>query len=126
MARIISFVLLSLALSLSSSVFAGENATPRVVVVETNDAPAYVTELKQGSKLLNKVDSKFVMRAWRGTFAGNATGAVVVALEYPGSFGDFAQAWDKALADSSIANWLAGLSGLRKIISDSLYEEMPL
>ena len=32
----------------------------------------------------------------------------------------------KALADEALAEWLAGLSGLRTIVSDSLYNELPL
>jgi hypothetical protein len=66
------------------------------------------------------------MRAWRATFAGDATGAVIVGLEYPGSLADFATAWQKIQEDKSVSKWLSGLSGLRRIVSDSLYNEISI
>jgi hypothetical protein len=51
---------------------------------------------------------------------------MIVGLEYPGSLADFANAWDKVQADKSVAQWLTGLAGLRKIVSDSLYNEIAI
>ena len=126
MTRLITFILLGLIASLSTAAFADEHSTLRVVVVQTDDVGAYAAQLSEGNKMLTRVDSNFIMRAWQATFSGDTTGSVVVALEYPGSLSGFAQAWDKALADEELAEWLAGLSGLRTIVSDSLYNELPL
>ena len=126
MTKIITCVLLGLIASLSTAAFADEHSTLRVVVVQTDDVEAYAAQLSEGNKMLTRVDSNFIMRAWQATFSGDTTGSVVVAVEYPGSLSDFAQAWEKALADEALAEWLAGLSGLRTIVSDSLYNEMPL
>ena len=126
MKRLIASILLGLTLSLSTAVFADGHSTLRVVMVDTDDAAAYTAQLKEGSRLIKKVAPKMTMRAWRATFAGNATGAVIVGLEYPGSLADFATAWEKIQADKSVSKWLSGLSGLRTIISDSLYNEISI
>ena len=126
MTKLITCILLGLIASLSTAAFADEHSTLRVVVVQTDDVGAYTAQLSEGNKMLTRVDSNFTMRAWQATFSGDTTGSVIVAVEYPGSLSDFAQAWEKALADEALAEWLAGLSGLRTIVSDSLYDELPL
>lgn len=126
MTKLITFILLGLIASLSTAAFADEHSTLRVVVVQTDDVRAYAAQLSEGNKMLTRVDSKFSMRAWQATFSGNTTGSVIVAVEYPGALSDFAQAWEKAMADEALSEWLAGLSDLRTIVSDSLYNEMPL
>ena len=126
MKRLIASILFGLTLSLSTAVFADGHSTLRVVMVDTDDAAAYTAQLKEGSRLIKKVAPKMTMRAWRATFAGNATGAVIVGLEYPGSLADFATAWEKIQADKSVSKWLSGLSGLRTIVSDSLYNEISI
>ena len=126
MKTLITVVLFALATSLSAVTLADNHSTLRVVAVDTNDVDAYVAELRKGKQMMMKIDPKMVMRAWRGTFAGEAAGAVIVSLEYPGSLSDFAIAWEKTLADKKMAAWLDGLSSLRRIVSDSLYQEMPL
>ena len=126
MTKLITCILLGLIASLSTAAFADENSTLRIVVVQTDDVGAYVAQLSEGNRMLTRVDSNFIMRAWQATFSGDTTGSVVVSLEYPGSLSDFAQGWEKALADEALAEWLAGLSGLRTIVSDSLYNELSL
>lgn len=126
MKALLTAVLFALATSLSAVTFADGHSTLRVVAVDTTDANAYIAELRKGKKMIMKVDSKMSMRAWRATFAGPTAGTVIVALEYPGALSDFAGAWEKTLADKNMASWLDGLSGLRTIISDSLYQEIPL
>ena len=126
MKRLITSILLGLTLTLSTVASADGHSTLRVVAVQTNDAAAYIKQLKDGKQLIQKVAPKMTMRAWRATFAGDATGAVIVGLEHPGSLADFATAWDKIQADKSVAKWLAGLSGLRTIVSDSLYNEISI
>lgn len=126
MSKLVNVLLVSLIMSLSLTALADEHSTLRVVRVQTTDVGAYVTQLREGKKLIKAADSKFTIRAWQATFAGDATGAVIVAVEYPGSFGEFAAAWDKLTADPAVSTWLGGLSGLRTIISDSIYNEFPL
>ena len=126
MKRLITLILLGLTLSLSTAALADEHSTLRVVVVETNDAAAYIEQLNKGSMLIKAITPKMTIRVWQATFAGDSTGAMIVGLEYPGSLADFANAWDKVQADKSVAQWLTGLAGLRKIVSDSLYNEIAI
>ena len=126
MRTLITVILLGLTMSLSITAMAEEHSTLRVVQVDTDDVGAYVAQLSEGKKLIRATDQKFIIRAWQATFAGEAAGAVIVAVEYPGSFGEFAMAWDKLVADPSVGKWLGGLPGLRTIVSDSLYNELSL
>jgi hypothetical protein len=126
MRKLITVILFGLTMSLSITAMADEHSTLRVVQVHTDDVGAYVAQLSEGKKLITAADRKFTIRAWQATFAGEAAGAVIVAVEYPGSFGEFAMAWDKLVADPAVGNWLGGLSGLRTIVSDSLYNEFSL
>lgn len=126
MKTMIKVVLFALATSFSSLGFADGHSTMRVVAVQTSDAGAYVAELRKGKQMMNKIAPGMVMRAWRATFAGEGAGTIIVSLEHPGSLSTFASAWEKTLADKKMAAWLNGLSGLRQLVSDSLYEEMPI
>ena len=126
MTKKIRCALFVLFVSVSTAAFADGHSTLRVVVVQTDDVGAYVAQLTEGRQMLTRVDSKFTMRAWQATFSGDTTGSIVVALEYPGSLSEFARGWEKALGDEELADWLAGLSGLRTIVSDSLYNELSL
>jgi len=126
MRKLMTVILLALTMSLSITAVADDHSTMRVVRVQADDVGAYIAQLSEGKKLISAIDSKFTVRAWQATFAGEAAGAVIVAVEYPGSFGDFAVAWEKLIADPAVGTWLGGLSGLRRIASDSLYNELPL
>lgn len=126
MKKLLSVALLALALSFSTVAAADEGSTLRVVSVETNDVAAYVDQLQKGKKLIQAVDENFIINAWQATFAGDDAGTVVVSVIYPGAFSNFAAAWEKLMANPEVAAWLAGLSGLRTIVSDSVYRELPL
>ena len=126
MKTLITIVLLTLATSLSAVAQADNHATMRVVAVATDNVDAYVAEVRKGKQMMKKLAPKMVMRAWQATFAGDAAGAVIVTLEHPGSLSAFAGAWEKTLADKEMAAWLDGLSGLRQLVSDSLYQELSL
>jgi hypothetical protein len=126
MKRLLTVLVLSLTIMYSVTVAAVDGSTLRVVVVQTSDAEGYIAQLTEGKKLIDAVDKKFTIRAWQATFAGDATGTVIVGVEYPGSFGEFGVAWEKLISDPAVGGWLAGLSGLRTIVSDSIYNEYPL
>jgi hypothetical protein len=95
----------------------------RVVVVETNDVAAYMSQLNTIKASMQRLGSKSTVRAWRARFAGPNAGSIVVAVEY-------ADMATLAAEDSMIANdaqyqaALKSMSQLRKIVSDSLYEEL--
>ena len=95
----------------------------RVVVVETNDVAAYMGQLNTLRANLQRLGSKSTVRAWRARFAGPNAGSIVVAVEYA-DMATFA-AEDSIIAkDAEYQATLKTMSQMRKIVSDSLYEEL--
>jgi hypothetical protein len=95
----------------------------RVVVVETTDMAAYAGELAKIRAAMTRLGSKSTVRVWRARFAGPNAGAVVVSVEYP-DMAAFAAEDAKVQADAEYAALIKGLDRVRKIVSDSLYEEL--
>lgn len=97
--------------------------TLRVVVVQTSDVSGYVKAIEDGQALLKKKGSPVQLRVWMARFAGSDAGSVVVSAEYPNLE---ALAKDVALMsnDADLSAWLASLGKMRKIVSDSIYEEL--
>lgn len=95
----------------------------RVVVVETNDVAAYMSQLNTLRSSLQRLGSKSTVRAWRARFAGPNAGSVVVAVEYA-DMATFAAEDSMIAKDAEYQATLKSMSQLRKIVSDSLYEEL--
>jgi hypothetical protein len=95
----------------------------RVVVVETNDVAAYMGQLNTLKASLQRLGSKSTVRAWRARFAGPNAGSVVVAVEYA-DMASFAAEDSMIAKDSEYQATLKSMSQVRKIVSDSLYEEL--
>jgi hypothetical protein len=100
-----------------------EASVLRVVVVEASDAAAYAKAIEQGKALMKAKGLPADIRVWRARFAGDRAGAVVAAIEYT-SLEALAKADATMNTDADLKAWLASLSKLRKIISDSIYEEL--
>lgn len=112
-------------LLLASSFFASAaHATVlRVVTIQTDNTEAYVKEIGNGQALLKKLGSTAILRVWRARFAGPDAGTVVVSIEYA-DLVTFAAEDKKVSADPDYQAWLKGLAKIRKIVSDSLYDEL--
>jgi hypothetical protein len=95
----------------------------RVVVVQATDSAAYMNDLAKIRATLTRLGSKSTMRVWRTRFAGPDAGAIVVSIEYP-DMATFAAEDAKIQADAEYTSLIKGLDRVRKIVSDSLYEEM--
>jgi hypothetical protein len=95
----------------------------RVLVVQTDNLDAYLKEIERGRALLKRLEIPEVIRVFQARFAGPEAGAVVVTVEFP-SMAALAEAEVKTAADAEYQTWLKGLDKLRKIISDSLYNEL--
>jgi hypothetical protein len=108
---------------LVASAVAAEAAVSRIVVVQASDAAGYVKAIEQGRALLKAKGSPGNVRVWRARFAGEHAGSIVVAIEYPSLE---ALAKDDALLqnDAELRAWVQGLDKFRKVVSDSIYEEM--
>jgi hypothetical protein len=98
-------------------------AVLRVVVVETSDASAYAKALDKGKALMKAKGLPSNIRIFRARFAGDRAGAIVVTAEYA-NMEEFAKADEAILKDAELHAWLQSLGGLRKIVSDSLYEDV--
>jgi hypothetical protein len=89
---------------------ADDLSTWRVVAVETENVDRYIAQLKIGKKLIKGQDANWSMSAFQSTFAGPATGTVIVAVQYPGGLFGFAWAWEANMASEEISEWLGGLA----------------
>jgi hypothetical protein len=114
---------LAATLGLFAFVSSAQATVLRVVVVETTDAAAYTAELAKLRAVTARLGGKSTMRVWRTRFAGPDAGAIVVSIEYP-DMATFAAEDAKVMADDEYRTLLKGLDRLRKIHSDSLYEEL--
>lgn len=98
-------------------------STMRVVVVQATDVAGYVKSLEDGKALLKAKGSASQLRAWVATFAGDNVGTIVVSIEYP-NIESLAKDATMMRTDADVKAWLAGLGKFRKIVSDSIYEEL--
>ena len=118
-------VMIVAALTLAGTLVAQMSApsVSRVVLVETADPAGYAAAIAEGQAILNGLGSTATIRVWQARFAGDNTGAVVASIEWPSMA---AMAADDALMGGSeeMGAWIAGLAGLRTIVSDSLYQEI--
>jgi hypothetical protein len=115
--------MLAAAAAVVSFAVSAEAATLRVVIVQASDPAAYVKELERGKELMKKAGLTGQLRVWRARFAGQDAGAIAVAIEYA-DLATFAAEDKKFQTDPELKAWIGGLDKVRKIVSDSLYEEM--
>lgn len=102
---------------------AADTPVQRVIVVQTDDVAGYLKELETARAITKRLQGSGVIRAWRARFAGLDAGAIVVSIEYP-SLIVMARDEEKAQADPEERALLARLAKMRKIVSDSLYDEL--
>lgn len=106
-------------------VFAGDAqaAVSRVIVVETADSAGYLRDLAKVQAMNARLGNKSVIRSWRARFAGPETGSLVVVIEYD-DMNDFAASDTKLRADPEFQALQKEMAKTRKIVSDSLYDEL--
>ncbi|HEX9784356.1 MAG TPA: hypothetical protein VGA56_16715 [Opitutaceae bacterium] len=97
----------------------------RVVTIQTDQLDQYVKELQRGNAIMKRAGSSTVLRAWVSRFSGPNTGAVHVVLEYP-TMSALAADLEKLEANAEFTAWLKGLSSIRKVVSDSIMQELKL
>jgi hypothetical protein len=125
----------AIALGLGLAIWAASAAAPlsaaaadtvlQVVAVKVNPGQqdAYVAKLGQLKAILKRLGVKATMRAWQATAAGDATGTVVVGLEFP-DLAAYADGSTKIQKDAEWQTLIAGLDSLRTTLSMSLYREV--
>ena len=107
----------------SLSAVAADTAVSRVIVVQTADVPGYVHEVETLQALLKKAGVSATLRVWRATFAGAETGSIVVTVEVP-NLAAIAKIDDTVRTNPDVAAEMKKINGMRKIVSDSLYEAL--
>jgi hypothetical protein len=112
----------ALGLTASLSAFAASPAMLRVIVVQTADVPAYVHEVNTLQALYKKIGEPITLRVWRATYAGADTGTIVVTVEVP-SFMALAKINEITQSNQEVAAEMKKINSIRKIVSDSLYDQ---
>jgi hypothetical protein len=93
----------------------------RVLVVQPTDLSAYVREVGTLQGLLKKAGSPARLRVWEATYAGPDTGTVVVSIEVP-NLAALAKITELESSNAEISAELKKVRGMRKAVSDSLYD----
>ena len=112
-----------LALSPLASASAADTPVLRVLVVQPADVAAYVKEVGVLRALLKKNNVQVTLTVWQATYAGPNAGAVVVGVQYPSMLA-LAQGMETMRSNAEVAAEAAKVAGMRKVVSDSLYEEL--
>ncbi|MGO9039993.1 MAG: hypothetical protein ACLQKH_18585 [Steroidobacteraceae bacterium] len=116
-------LMVALGIGASNNALAQSKGYLRVLVVSTEDVSRYVHELDNGRRIQQRLGISVQTRVWRATFAGPEAGSIVVTQQFD-SFAAFADAAKKTGADAEYSQWIMGLDKIRKIASDSLYQEL--
>ena len=99
-------------------------AVLRVVTVQTDDLGAYLKVIEQGNVLMKAKGLPTHLRTLRARFAGDKAGSLVVLVEYA-SLAELAQTDATMKKDPELKAWFESLTRVRKVLSDSLYEDLP-
>jgi len=102
---------------------AAEPATLRVLVVQPSNLKAYVHEVGVAQGILKKAGAPGTLRVWQAQFAGAEAGTVVVSIEFA-NLAALARYYEAARTNTEFAAELAKLVTMRKVVSDSLYQEL--
>lgn len=114
---------LALGLGLLVSTASVQAAVFRVVVVEVSDTAMYMKEIDNIRAAMKRLKVDGTLRVMRARFAGEQSGAIVVAVEYK-DMAAFAAADAALAADAENLATMRRIEALRKIVSDSLYQEL--
>jgi len=117
-------IVLAAVLFVSSLLALDAHATVlRVVTVQSDNLDAYVQELGRGQALIKKLGGSAILRVWHARFAGPDAGTIVISIEYPDLI-TFAHDEKAVTGTPEFQTWFKGLAKLRKVVSDSLYDEL--
>jgi len=102
---------------------AAEPVALRVLVVQPANLQAYVHELGVAKGILKKAGAPGTIRVWQAQFAGAEAGTVIVSIEFANLAG-LAHYYEAARSNADLVAELAKLATMRKVVSDSLYQEL--
>jgi hypothetical protein len=115
---------LVLALGISTGATA-QNAVLQAVAVQVQSGQldTYLKRVKSLQGVMERVGGAGTLHAWRATLAGQASGTVFVAIEYP-SLAAYAESTSKVQADAEWKKLIAGLDDIRTVQSSGLYRSI--
>jgi hypothetical protein len=119
-------ILLSVVTAAGLALAAGSaSAAPiaRVISVQVTDLKAYAHEVDVLQGQMKKAGVAVTIRIWRARFAGSDAGTLIVAIEMP-DLATLAKVDELQKSNTEIAATMQKIGALRKIVSDSIYEEV--
>lgn len=127
MIRNIAWGALALAMALAPRAAGAAHHEPVIQVVTVEVAPgkleAYRAELKKLKAVIARIDAKATVRAWEATAAGEDSGNVLVGIEYADD-ASWAAGSGKMQSDAEWQKIVAGLTGLRTVVSTSIWRDV--
>jgi len=122
--KLILSILAATGLALGSAVALSASTTLRVIAVQTSDIKSYRHEVDILQGQFKKEGLPVTLRVWRATYAGPDTGTIIVTVEVP-DLATLAKVEDAVLKpNSALGATMKRIEAIRKITSDSLYEEL--
>jgi hypothetical protein len=95
----------------------------RVIGVQVTDIKAYAHEVDVLQGQFKKAGVAVTIHIWRARFAGSEAGTLIVAIEMP-DLATLAKVDELQKSNPEIAATMQRIGPLRKIVSDSLYDEV--
>jgi hypothetical protein len=122
--KLILSTLAVIGLALVSAVALPGSTTLRVIAVQTPDIKTYRHEVETLQGEFKKEGLPVTLRVWRATYAGPDAGTIIVTVEVP-DLATLAKIEDAVLKPNSpLSATMKRIEAIRKITSDSLYEEL--
>jgi hypothetical protein len=123
-AKLVPSILAVMGLALTSAVALPASTTLRVIAVQTTDIKTYRHEVEILQGEFKKEGLPVTLRVWRATYAGPDTGTIIVTVEVP-DLATLAKIDDAVTKpNSALGATMKRIEAIRKITSDSLYEEL--
>lgn len=93
------------------------------VEVQPGKFEDYVSRVKAGQAITDRLGTKSQLRLWRAELAGTGTGSAAVGVEYP-DLATYVADQAKLAGDAEWTKHFAGLDAVRKVQARSLYREI--
>ena len=124
MGKLILSVLAVMGLALASTAALPASTVLRVIAIQTPDIKTYRHEVETLQGEFKKEGLPVTLRVWRATYAGPDTGTIIVTVEVP-DLGTLAKIEEAVMKpNSALGATMKRIEAIRKIASDSLYEEL--
>jgi hypothetical protein len=122
--KLILSILAVMGLALVTAVALPASTTLRVIAVQTPDIKTYRHEVEALQGGFKKEGLPVTLRVWRATYAGPDTGTIIGTVEVP-DLATLANIEDAVLKPNSpLSATMKRIEAIRKITSDSLYQEL--